>query len=202
MKQAYGIEKTPELDAEHRNIESLYRALVVQLDGLSHFHYIPKAVTPQTKEARKNVASVTMEEKVPMLVSDTTLLAPHEVHQQPSTIKSTDEFSREERKALRRRIKDKQANKKAADLNDPTKKAQAVQKSKTTSAALSSLKGDRKVTLLDKGGKGGDKGGKAGSSSSFFKTLQNEAESTVKNMKNAKNDNMSKKGVSASQLKL
>ena len=56
----------------------MWTRLCYSLDSLTNFHYTPKPPTAEM-ETRTNVASVAMEEAIPMAISDAMQLAPEEV---------------------------------------------------------------------------------------------------------------------------
>ncbi|KAJ2388680.1 U3 snoRNP protein, partial [Coemansia sp. RSA 2559] len=116
LAQKSGDQFVPEKDAKlaelHKDVKGQMRALFTQLDALSHFHYAPKPATADI-EIRTNTPALTMEEKLPVNVSQAEQLAPEEVFEKnkgyngrTGDLKGDTELSREDRKRQRQRKKE------------------------------------------------------------------------------------------------
>ncbi|KAJ2843317.1 U3 snoRNP protein, partial [Coemansia erecta] len=116
LAQKSGDQFVPEKDAKlaelHKDVKGQMRALFTQLDALSHFHYAPKPATADI-EIRTNTPALTMEEKIPVNVSQAEQLAPEEVFEKnkgyngrTGDLKGDTELSREDRKRQRQRKKE------------------------------------------------------------------------------------------------
>jgi U3 small nucleolar RNA-associated protein MPP10 len=160
----HGVEGASLVKQQHEEISLLFDKICFSLDALAQFHYTPKPEDTQVA-IKANIPAMMMEEQLPMIVSDTTLLAPHEIQKAPLTIKSNDEYTPEERKALRRRIKTKHQKR------DQEKKSKKPVDTKAE--ALKTLKSSNQV-IMEKGKKQ-DRPNL--SSKAFFSKLQAEAES-------------------------
>jgi len=192
MKQAQGVEKVSVVQEEHEAISKMFEKICFNLDALTHFHYTPKPVEAQPV-IKANIPSMMMEEQLPEAVADTSLLAPQEVQQQPLTIKSKDEYTPEERKALRRRIKEK-VHKKAAQKREEGQKPKD-----TKEEALKTLRANKQV-VVDKDNRHKQK--ELLSSKAFFGKLQAEVESGDYNKQAKKKPSSSGKTNKASTFKL
>ncbi|CDH50853.1 mpp10 protein [Lichtheimia corymbifera JMRC:FSU:9682] len=119
MKQKTGDttnEKDAALEQEHQAITDLFNELCGKLDSLSNFHF-----TPKQPKADLNIVSdapaISMEEAMPVNMSDATLLAPEEVYDKKrGEVKSKEEMTQEERK--RAHAKKKQQKRKERALKE------------------------------------------------------------------------------------
>lgn len=103
-------EKDEALEKEHEAIDGMVNDLFSRLDALSNFFYTPKAPKADINVVT-NAPAISMEEVMPVNVSDATMLAPEEVYdKQRRDVKSQGEMSQEERKrarALKKKLKRK-----------------------------------------------------------------------------------------------
>merc|ERR1712166_977638 len=104
-EQVMGEVKEDEMDKEELEIQEMWTRLCYSLDSLTNFHYTPKPPTAEM-ETRTNVASVAMEEAIPMAISDAMQLAPEELFKQKQHTsnfhhKGEDELTPAERKSRR-----------------------------------------------------------------------------------------------------
>lgn len=119
MKQKTGDttnEKDAALEKEHQAITDMFNELCGKLDSLSNFHF-----TPKQPKADVNIVSdapaISMEEAMPVNVSEATLLAPEEVYDKKrGEVKSKEEMTQEERK--RAHAKKKQQKRKERALKE------------------------------------------------------------------------------------
>ncbi|RHY56854.1 hypothetical protein DYB38_001709 [Aphanomyces astaci] len=104
MKSAMGFEDTSELKKEQDEIDVMFQKLCWKLDALTNFHYTPKPVVREM-HVTPAAPAITMEEAVPIAVSDANLHAPEEVydkkHKRDGVVRSREEMSQDERKAAR-----------------------------------------------------------------------------------------------------
>ncbi|KAJ9085007.1 U3 snoRNP protein [Entomophthora muscae] len=102
-------EVPPEVQQAHQEIETLFQSVCFKLDALANCHYAPKMPKIEVQVVQ-DLPAIAMEEKIPLAVSDATLLAPEEVfaqahHGQAGKIETSNELSQEERNRLRNRKK-------------------------------------------------------------------------------------------------
>ncbi|KAI8073080.1 U3 small nucleolar ribonucleoprotein complex, subunit Mpp10 [Gongronella butleri] len=146
-------EKDDALAKEHEEITSLFQTLCHKLDALSNFHFTPKQAQPELTVV-SNAASISMEEVIPVNVSDATLLAPEEVYDKPAAdVKDRSEMDQDERKRARKakkmqKKKDRAIKEKERQLLQP-KVAERHEKTK----AVKELMSQKNVTMIGKDGK-------------------------------------------------
>ncbi|EQC42676.1 hypothetical protein SDRG_00404 [Saprolegnia diclina VS20] len=104
MKNAMGFEDTSDMKKEQEEIEAMFQKLCWKLDALSNFHFTPKPVVREMA-VQSTAPAITMEEAVPIGVSDATMAAPEEVYdkkrKRDAVVRSQEEMSQDERKAAR-----------------------------------------------------------------------------------------------------
>ncbi|GAV09032.1 hypothetical protein RvY_18636 [Ramazzottius varieornatus] len=149
---------------EHRKIRTAMNNLLVKLDALSNFHFVPKPVAPDIKIIN-NLPTIVVEDVQPSAVSTSQLLAPEEVQpKKKQELKGATEASETDKNRSRRKKKLRQKA-----MANHTKTKQTV-----------ALEGQQKVEKMKK---------KGGSSGAFFEKLQD----TVRAEQTAKDDKLSKK---------
>ncbi|ETW00395.1 hypothetical protein H310_07033 [Aphanomyces invadans] len=104
MKTAMGFEDNSELKKEQEEIDVMFQKLCWKLDALTNFHFTPKPIVREM-HVTPAAPAITMEEAVPIAVSDANLHAPEEVydkkHKRDGVVRSREEMSQDERKAAR-----------------------------------------------------------------------------------------------------
>merc|ERR1712070_797977 len=89
-------------DKEKTEAKSLFAKLMYKLDLLTNAHFTPRPPTlAPGGEQLKKVASLKMEETIPLMMSEALLKAPEEVRAPRRHGKERNELSHEERKAAR-----------------------------------------------------------------------------------------------------
>jgi U3 small nucleolar RNA-associated protein MPP10 len=178
-------------------VRELFDKVCRNLDALSHFYFQPKPVTREaqlTSVATNNVASMSVEDFMPVVESTAAAVAPEQVlgkkHGREVTLLSRDEMTSEDRKALRRAHK--ASNRKEKNMRKHEEKLVAkmnpgmgnkYEKQKT----LDIIRNDKRVTM--RGDTGGGKRKNAGNavgnasekatSSNMFRQLQDEAKRSI-----------------------
>ncbi|KAI9300757.1 U3 small nucleolar ribonucleoprotein complex, subunit Mpp10 [Cunninghamella echinulata] len=151
--------KDEALEKEHNEISTMFQDLCEKLDSLSNFHFTPKQAKAEMTIV-SNAASISMEEVIPVNVSDGTLLAPEEVYdKKQGEVKDKSEMDQNERRKERKQKK--LQKRKERDLKE--KERQLIQKSKPSGSfketkqsktkAVKELLGQKNVTLIGKDGK-------------------------------------------------
>ncbi|KAI9486251.1 MAG: U3 small nucleolar ribonucleoprotein complex, subunit Mpp10 [Benjaminiella poitrasii] len=143
------------LEKEHEEITEMFKTLCYKLDALSNFHYTPKAAKPEMTIV-SNSAAISMEEVIPVNVSDATLLAPEEVYDKKRTeTKATSEMSQEERKRLRaqkKKLKRKEKALKEREMKVMQKYNPQIGQKKEKMNAVKELLTQKNVTVIGKDG--------------------------------------------------
>jgi len=185
-----------QLEEKRTEVRDLFDKVCRNLDALSHFYYQPKPVTREAKLtslATNNVASMNVEDIIPVVESSSAGTAPEQVldkkHGREVTLLSREEMTSEDRKALRRAHK--ASNKKEKNMRHHEDKLVAklnpgmgnkYEKQKT----LDIIRNDKRVTVA--GEVGGKRKNGAGTvdnatekatSSNLFRQLQDEAKRTI-----------------------
>ncbi|EGC39891.1 hypothetical protein DICPUDRAFT_147339 [Dictyostelium purpureum] len=181
MKQVLGVEETDELKQKHIKIFELFNKLCYKLDSLTNFQYTPKMI--KNKELNITTASaVTMEEKVPVATSTSTMIAPEEVYfKKNADEKGDSEKTKEDRVKERKQIKktwknekeEKEAEERHKEKVDPN-----YAKRNTVAKDIAHLKQAKNVTIVDTS-KSQVKSGDT-RSGAFFKTIQTSEENRKK----------------------
>jgi len=159
LKQTTGShtnEKDEKLNQEHTDIDNIFKGLCQKLDALSNFHYTPKAPKPEISVV-SNAAAISMEEVIPVNVSDATLLAPEEVFEKKRTdVKGETELDQGERAKLRaakKMAKRKEKTMKEREMKVVEKMNPGRGNKHAKSKAVKELVGQKNVSFLDKDGK-------------------------------------------------
>jgi len=138
-EQVMGETAVDAVNKEEESIMAEFTHLCHKLDALANFHYAPKPPKEEI-EVRANVAAISMEEAIPVGVSDGALLAPEEIYKKHKHLKEgrggkgEDELTKEDRRA-RRRAKKKRGMKSSA-LNISVKGKEAKEAKKRGEPAL------------------------------------------------------------------
>jgi len=159
VKQTSGVhtnEKDEKLKKEHTDIDEMFAGLCQKLDALSNFHYTPKAPKPEITVV-SNAAAISMEEVIPVNVSDATLLAPEEVFDKKrKDVKGETELDQVERAKLRaakKKSKRKEKVMKEREIKVVEKMNPGRGNKHAKSKAFKELIGQKNVSILDKDGK-------------------------------------------------
>ncbi|XP_053695197.1 U3 small nucleolar ribonucleoprotein protein MPP10 [Sabethes cyaneus] len=162
---------------EHKEIRSMMKTLLAQLDALSNFHYTPRPAVPELKIIT-NTPAINMEEVAPVATSDAALLAPEEVHNRPKgDVMSKDERTKTDKNRERRLKKRFQRDKFAKQAE---KEHRLLEKGAPIKAKDMQEKLLKKVTKAKNVVKMSETKGVSKSSTAFFTQLQDEVASQVK----------------------
>ncbi|CAG8630279.1 6215_t:CDS:2, partial [Funneliformis mosseae] len=148
-------EKDEALKKEHKEIENMFKDLCHKLNALSNFHYTPKPPKPEITVI-SDLPAISMEEVIPVNVSDAKLLAPEEVYdKKKGEIKGETEKDSTEKK--RARVAKKRAKKREKLLKEREKKViekinPGLGNKHSKQKILDSLIGQKNVTIIDKDG--------------------------------------------------
>ncbi|KAG9294893.1 hypothetical protein G9A89_003233 [Geosiphon pyriformis] len=148
-------EKDTALKKEHQEIEMMIKALCHKLDALSNFHYTPKLPKAEITVI-PDVSAITMEEVIPLNVSDAALLAPEEIYEKKGDVKGETELDSTERKRIRgaqKRAKKKQKAIKEREQKVIQKMNPGLGNKHAKNKMLDALIGQKNVNIIDKGGK-------------------------------------------------
>ncbi|XP_040167917.1 U3 small nucleolar ribonucleoprotein protein MPP10 [Anopheles arabiensis] len=183
-----GEEEEPK---EHKEIRSMMKVVLAQLDALSNFHYTPRPAVPELK-ILTNTPAISMEEVAPVATSDATLLAPEEVHRRPKAdVMSKDERTKTDQnreRRLKKRFQREKYRRETEREQRQLEKASASGMAKQNRALQTSLM--KKVTKAKNVQQMAETStGPSKSSTAFFSQLQDEVRSQVK----AKTDGTKKK---------
>lgn len=157
------VEGKSEKTKEEEAIEAEFKTLCYKLDALANFHYTPKP-PKEEMEVRANVAAISMEEAIPVGVSDAALLAPEEVYKKHKHVKEgyagkgEEELTKDDRRARRRAKKKRGMKSSKLNISAKGKEAKAAK-----------AKGEVSVIAASTGGESD-----YGKSSKFFAKLQEE----------------------------
>jgi U3 small nucleolar RNA-associated protein MPP10 len=159
-----------ELDKKHQEINSLMTDLCQQLDALSNWHYTPKSASLElTVIPAPNVPAISMEEMIPISVSNADLALPQEVfkgkiRKSEQELDSIDK-KRNLRKSKRRAglekhqhetvKKQKLAESNTQEIITKQKAVKELMKQKNVTLVVNSKNqvGKSKATVVEKGGK-------------------------------------------------
>lgn len=119
VEKVSGIKESEEkLSAEHQEIAELFSKLCYQLDSLSNFHFTPNPLQKEI-QVRSNVSAISMEEAMPVSVTNATAVAPEELYKANQAPVGETELQREElkrnRQARKRKFKKSQVASKIAE---------------------------------------------------------------------------------------
>ncbi|KAI7870462.1 U3 small nucleolar ribonucleoprotein complex, subunit Mpp10 [Spinellus fusiger] len=149
-------EKDMALEKEHEEISAMFQTLCSKLDALSNFHFTPKAPKPEITVV-SNAAAISMEEVIPVNVSDATLLAPEEVYDKKcSVIKSSTEMEQDERRrarALKKKLNKKEKEMKEKEMKLLHKTNPSIGSRQAKTKAVKELLGQKNITVINKDGK-------------------------------------------------
>lgn len=122
---------TDEKSKEEQAIEVDFKSLCHKLDALANFHFAPKPPKEEL-EVRANVPAISMEEAMPVGMSDAALLAPEEVFKKHKHVKEgyagkgEEELTKEERRARRRSKKKRGMKSSKLNISAKGKEAKAA----------------------------------------------------------------------------
>ncbi|GET01744.1 U3 small nucleolar ribonucleoprotein protein MPP10 [Rhizophagus clarus] len=148
-------EKDEILKKEHKEIENMFKDLCYKLDALSNFHYTPKPPKPEISVIA-DVPAISMEEVIPINVSDAKLLAPEEIYdKKKGEIKGKTEMNSTEKNRIR--AAKKRAKKKEKVLKEREKKViermnPGLGNKHSKQNILDSLIGQKNITIINKDG--------------------------------------------------
>ncbi|PKC15932.1 Mpp10 protein [Rhizophagus irregularis] len=148
-------EKDEILKKEHKEIENMFKDLCHKLDALSNFHFTPKPPKPEISIIA-NVPAISMEEIIPVNVSDAKLLAPEEIYdKKKGEIRGKTEINSTEKNRIR--AAKKRAKKKEKALKEREKKViermnPGLGNKHSKQNILDSLIGQKNITIIDKDG--------------------------------------------------
>ncbi|ODV90508.1 hypothetical protein CANCADRAFT_2235 [Tortispora caseinolytica NRRL Y-17796] len=154
-----------QLKQEHAEIEQLFNDIVYKLDALSSWNFTPKAPSASISIV-SNVDTIQMEDAQPSTFASEQALAPHEVYNPQEEKSSKDtimrrsnlpssraELTKEERKRLRRQVKEKQSRVAYAKAEKRRAQAQvAEQRGITNKASIAETLKRGNVTVIGKSG--------------------------------------------------
>ncbi|KAI9320254.1 U3 small nucleolar ribonucleoprotein complex, subunit Mpp10 [Dichotomocladium elegans] len=144
-------EKDEKLAQEHNQITEMFNTLCYKLDALSNFHFTPKQVTADVKIV-SDAPAISMEEVIPVNVSDATLLAPEEVYEKKKAeIKDKTEMSQEERKrahAKKKKMKRKEKALKEREMKIIHKQNPGLGNKHAKMKAVKELLGQKNVEII------------------------------------------------------
>ncbi|OQR94543.1 U3 small nucleolar ribonucleoprotein [Achlya hypogyna] len=188
MKNAMGFEDNSDMKKEQEEIEAMFQKLCWKLDALSNFHFTPKPVVREM-QVQSTAPAISMEEAVPIGVSDATMAAPEEVYdkkrKRDAVVRSREEMTQEERKATRnakKHARRKARAQKAADERLVAKVNPGMGNKYEKKKMLESL--DAKNVTKGKEIEGSTK--QFSKSSEFFTKLQEDTAKTIDEHREAK----------------
>ncbi|KAI1296691.1 U3 small nucleolar ribonucleoprotein MPP10 [Halotydeus destructor] len=186
--------KVDEENETHKEIRLMTKNLFVQLDALSNFNFTPRPPESEVKMIN-NLPAISVEETIPMSVSNATLLAPEEVSgKERREVKSQSEKSATDRMRERRM---KKANQHAKRIHRESKEKMkqsnpGLGNKYSKLAKIKEMEGAKKSSLKDDD-RGREESSKLTrnafrSSKGFFAKLQDEVHNSVASVKsNSKN---------------
>ncbi|RIA92789.1 U3 small nucleolar ribonucleo protein complex, subunit Mpp10 [Glomus cerebriforme] len=146
-------EKDEALKKEHKEIENMFKDLCHKLDALSNYHYTPKPPKPEITIIA-DVPAISMEEIIPVNVSNAKLLAPEEIYdKKKGNLKGETEMEPTEKNQAR--AAKKRAKKKEKALREYEKKViekinPRLSNKHSKQNILDSLIGQKNVTIINK----------------------------------------------------
>lgn len=175
-----GAAQEESLPKEHAAVNELMGRVCERLDALSNFHFTPKTRVSEVT-VTPNVASIAMEEVLPLSVSAAQLHTPNEVYKmkgQEQALKAPSELTQAERHA--KRLNKKRKNKKNIQAESARARAEGRE-------AVAQYKTGRSATHKHSSLPGPEGGSEAkmGKSTTLFRALQEEALGAVRGLKAA-----------------
>eukprot|EP00281_Chroomonas_sp_CCMP1168_P026049 CAMPEP_0206229694 /NCGR_PEP_ID=MMETSP0047_2-20121206/9838_1 /ASSEMBLY_ACC=CAM_ASM_000192 /TAXON_ID=195065 /ORGANISM="Chroomonas mesostigmatica_cf, Strain CCMP1168" /LENGTH=345 /DNA_ID=CAMNT_0053653019 /DNA_START=100 /DNA_END=1137 /DNA_ORIENTATION=- len=197
-RQILGAKDEDKYAVKHAEVEALFAKVCNRLDLLSNFHYTPQVVTDEIT-VRPNVPAISLEEALPVGVSEAQALAPEEVYRskkRSDDLKGEGDATSEDRNRLRNSKKRK--HKKTMQKRKETMKAQgrAPMDDATRAKTKATIKSGKENAAASKPSGGLSK------SSTLFSALQAEAMGAVAGMKTDKGDKGAGKKKGSSSYKL
>ena len=148
-------EREKKINEQHVEIDALLHTLFTSLDTLANFYYTPPTASLELVVApQQNVPAILMEDVIPSMVSDGTLLAPKEVYD--TTVgKSQEELDQRDKRVLRLKAKRAAAKKRTVETQKKERLDAAKGGKETSQAgAVKQLMRHANVTIISKDGKG------------------------------------------------
>jgi U3 small nucleolar RNA-associated protein MPP10 len=180
-RQIFGAKEEDKYAKAHAEVEALFAKVCNRLDLLSNFHYTPKAVVDEIT-VRPNVPAITLEEKLPMGVSDAQALAPEEVYGKKAKtdqLKGDGDKTSEDRRRLRMAKKRKHKKGMQAKKEQMAAEGKKIMDSTTSAKVKATIKNGKDDA--NKHVSGG-----LAKSSTLFSALQAEAAGAAAGLKPAK----------------
>eukprot|EP01120_Amphizonella_sp_Union-15-10_P008342 TRINITY_DN2990_c0_g1_i4.p1 TRINITY_DN2990_c0_g1~~TRINITY_DN2990_c0_g1_i4.p1 ORF type:complete len:623 (-),score=184.18 TRINITY_DN2990_c0_g1_i4:25-1893(-) len=173
LKSTQNVNMVPvqseQIQALHVKAATLFHRLSTKLDALSHAHYVPRKMDEQKIDSK--TPAISMEEPIPVAVSNEETIAPQDIYKSVRHLKSEAEITTAEKKAKRRKHKERNA-KKSEKIEMEKNRLRKINPNdpRYSEDALGQALSDRNTRVASKTTDSTD----YSNSSVFFKKLQNE----------------------------